>query len=976
MPGSTSFWFSGRKVLRRNRFSRAQVALAALVLAFVVQACNNTKPTKLGKAYQSFISLFNGYYHAETRYKEAIRSIQRAYSVPVQEDEFISVLDLPAADKAQANTQLLDQAIEKCDLIIFRRKQSSYQDDCFFLKGRCWFYKNNTAEAMANFTYVLDVFPKSKLKPEVLYWMALTNIATGNDYGAEEIGRKLSKTKTEDKRVKGDIGLLQATLLVREKKYSDAISVLNKILPLLKGADKPARAHFLLAQLYDKNGAFAQAVYHYTEAAKRTLNNELVFRSKLNTVKLYLKYQPQDSNNELVTKTLKNLMRDGKYATFRDQVYYLYALQELKGKNYDGALKYLKLALANGGTNTNQKVLAYYKVGEILFYQKRDYVGAQAYYDSAATIVPKEFPQYAEIKAVSKTLNAFVEAKRTIQRNDSLLALSLLSEGELDRYVTGLIQREDQAKAAAEAERQRERQAQENLLLSQGRTTDVVAQPAAAGFYFDNQVSVSNGRLEFARVWGSRKNEDNWRRKNKDVEFSTTEGSAEAAGEDTARKSKNIAVRKSAYKKDIPRTEGARDTSRTQIAEAILKLASLFGNELNNPDSAMVYYALYLKRFPKGAEEPRAWYALHNIHSARFQKKDADRYKKLILDNYPGSRYARLVMREVVQDESEETKADYLSSYDALVDMHTKGDHSTVLSFSGFLLTRFQTTKDLPRILYIRALSHGYLNDKDSMRAILKHIVDNFPGEEVTEQAKYLLQRLDNPTADPSELTASREVFDPNDPNQTYRPGTQRQPNQPPKPPGSSRPPTPIPQPTNPNPPKPGTPPAGTPNPSTPQNPAPNPAPNPANPAPSTPAGGTDARFKGFQVARQNNEPVIGILLVPKEKIQTAELQAKVADFHNKYFKSDNLRVSVLLYNNTHHLVFVTQFVNYFNADNYLKFLRKEQGLMELTANPQKDSFFCSSSNFRLAFSQKRFADFADFFLTNELEFVKTETPR
>jgi tetratricopeptide (TPR) repeat protein len=926
------------------------VAMVPLLTSCGASKDGVAKPSKFAKAYQSFISLFNGYYHAEVRYREATSTITMAYEVPVEEDKFLSVLDLPAGDKAAASVGLLDQAIEKCDLIIFRRKQSSYQDDCHFLKAKCWFYKKNTSQAMSNLNYVLYTFPKSKLVPEVLYWKALINLSTSNEFGAKEIAAQLQKTEIKNKRVRADVGLLVATILVNDGKYTEAILSLEQALETLKGRDRIARVHFLLAQLYDRGNNFGKSYENYLACIKYTLNNELLFKAKLNSAKLFIKYQPKDADPTIVGTTLRKLLKDGKYADYRDQVLYQYAQLEVKSKNYDQAITYLKQALKANAGNEIQKVLCYYLTGELYFYQKTDYVAAQAYFDSAATIVPKDFPKYAEIKAISKTLNEFVTAKRTITLQDSLQRLASFTDAQLDQYVSSIIQREEDLKRQEIARRQAENQSQQNALLNQVQTTDVVNQQQGAAFYFDNPMLVSNGRLEFNRIWGTRKREDNWRRRNKEAVFAANETDANGEAVDTARLSNNLAVRKAAYKKDVPRTADDIAASNEKIATAILQLASIFANRLNQPDSAIVYYKMYLRRFPQGSEVARAWYALNNLYALKQNRSEADKYKQLILSKFSGSMYARLLRRESVLDESEENKQDFNSGYAALLDLYGKGDYATALNFSSFLLVRFDAHPEVPRIIYLKGLCYGYLGNKDSLRSIFKSIVKNFNGTEVATVAAQTLAKMDAPP-----VPVRTDVYDPNDPNQQFRPG---QPN---------------PTPSNPTPRQPAPTPNPTPRPAPTPEPSPTPPPNKPGTPGNVPAPDNGDKYKGFEAARRNNEPAIGILLVDQKKISAADLQVRLSDFHSKYFRAENLRVSILLYNNSQHLAFITQFADYKGADNYVKFLRKEPNLLELAPNPENSMFFMSSSNFRMSFSQKRFADYAAFFKENYTDMIQSE---
>ena len=104
----------------------------------------------------------------------------------------------------------------------------------------------------------------------------------------------------------------------------------------------------------------------------------------------------------------------------------------------------------------------------------------------------------------------------------------------IENIIAQVIAREEaERKAAEEAERETNRlqmreEAESQLpatsIISkpgQGNTTtSQTTQPAIGGkqdWYFYNPQLVEQGKAEFQRLWGRRKLEDNWRRKNKTV---------------------------------------------------------------------------------------------------------------------------------------------------------------------------------------------------------------------------------------------------------------------------------------------------------------------------------------------------------------------------------------------------------------------------------------------------------------------------
>ncbi len=158
-------------------------ALLGLMLA-TLAGCSQTKETFIPRTYHSFVSLFNGYYHANERYKEALDQIEDQYVVP--QEGLIPILDAEDKEAAQAGFAKLDEAIEKCDVILYRHKNGSYVDNCHLLKGKVWYYKQNNSLALLSFDYLTLAFPETNLMPQVRYWRSRTKYRMDNIFGAKQ----------------------------------------------------------------------------------------------------------------------------------------------------------------------------------------------------------------------------------------------------------------------------------------------------------------------------------------------------------------------------------------------------------------------------------------------------------------------------------------------------------------------------------------------------------------------------------------------------------------------------------------------------------------------------------------------------------------------------------------------------------------------------------------------------------------------
>jgi len=860
----------------------AWALVAALGVGGALSGCGPTKKGPAARAYHSFVSLFNGYYHAELCYRDAVRQIDQGFSL--QEDQFITIMNTDLGATTTTSNPLFDQAIEKCDVIIFRHRNGGFMDETHYLKGRCYFYKQDVAFALQNFQYVVNEHPKTKSAVRARVWIAMCYLQLKNNSMLQKELQPLVDTLPliKDKKLKGEVALFIATVRVKEKNFQAAIDVLEPNLKAFKGRLTKARLHYLLAQLYDQLGNFTKAYEHYDKVYGLDATNQLNFNAQLNKAQLFIKYQPQNADPAAVTATLAKMLKEAKYDEYHDQIYHQFGLLALKNDQVETALAAFKKGVATSKGNVRVKTLNYFKLGETYFYNKLILDSAQAYFDSAAAIVPKNFVDYDRIQTISQTLKVYAQAKNTVHLQDSLLKLSTLSDTALSKYVDEYIKKEEEIKKQTELKLQ-----QQNNPNPFGLNNNMTQTTPVTGFYFDNPTLVSNGRLTFSQTWGERKLEDNWRRKNKEVVFADNDPNNASNG--GGPNLNDLKARKEQYIKNVPRTPEDIKASHDKIQTALLDLGQLFDQKLSMPDSAIKAYQIYLKRYPDGPEAPRVLYALHML-CKKINHPDAESYAKQLTTRFPGSNYTKLLTQG---PEAESGNAEFNSAYNMLYALYEKGDFNTVVSFTGFMIAKYAAHPDLPRLYYLRGLSYGELKTMDSLVANFQRIVSNFPGADVAKPAKATLDLLKAPPTGAN-------------------PGTTD--------------------------PKPNTP-ATT---------------DPAN----KPPGSDDPRFAGFFVDRINNEPVIGIVLVDKSKVDKNALQVAIADFNSQFFKSDNLNVTVLIYKNQYHLVYITQYANYLIADKYIEALKKHDKLKPWLADANKDVFFLSSNNFRTAFSMKRFDDY------------------
>ena len=147
-----------------------------------------------------------------------------------------------------------------------------------------------------------------------------------------------------------------------------------------------------------------------------------------------------------------------------------------------------------------------------IYYKDRDYNSAAAYYDSAYVLIDEDFADYKQIQARAGNLNSLVSYLNSVTLQDSLQYLASLDEPERNKIIDDII-------ADVVAEEQAKKQQEIEMMLNQqfaaAGATSSTGNSESGKWYFYNPSAKGQGAMEFKRIWGDRKLEDNWRRKNK-----------------------------------------------------------------------------------------------------------------------------------------------------------------------------------------------------------------------------------------------------------------------------------------------------------------------------------------------------------------------------------------------------------------------------------------------------------------------------
>lgn len=679
---------------------------------------------------------YNGYFNGNEALKEAEQMVAKAHK-----DDFYTVVSpfrYGTKETAQGAFSQLDRAIKKGVLMIRKhsmlingKQRNKWIDDCYFIMGKANFFKREHSQALQQLNYVINTSESERMKNLARLWIIKTYIDMGEFTLAENEFNKIGYPDWDHK-LKAEYYLTLADFFIRQDDYRPAVIPLQDALALIRKKKQKGRPHFILGQIYQKAGLCDVAREHFALARKYKPDFELEFQASVNLALC----MPLDSDNEGLKKALRKLAKEEKNADYRDQIFYALAILAQKEGKEDEAVKLYQQSAASSTKNPNQKGLSYLALAEI-FMTRQDYVKASAYYDSCLANLSKKHPDYERLTALKDNMGEIARLIGIVNREDSLQAIAALPEKERLRRTEKFI--ENLRKADEEHAKQQENKVQAGL--PGGNLADAIS--AAGKWYFYNSVMVANGMKEFQKIWGNRKNEDNWRRKNKASDptaLTGTEAITDSAA--AAQKAQEEArYQPETYMALLPLSDSALATSNEKIYDALYALGLIYKERLKNYPEALKTFENLEKRNPN-KYIPVLYYQMYILHRLTGNDRQAEKYKNIILQQFSDSEYAlilsdpdymkKLALKEKLAE----------SLYEKAWQEFRVYRFSNVRTLCDEGLASFGKSQVAPRFALLRAEAVGGLEGRQAYIEALEDVVRNYPGTESAAEAKRILDYL------------------------------------------------------------------------------------------------------------------------------------------------------------------------------------------------------------------------------------------
>ncbi|MDB4534575.1 hypothetical protein N9242_06860, partial [Vicingaceae bacterium] len=710
------------------------------LIALTILGCSKKRKGFTHRAYQNTVSHYNGYFNAREIFKATKKGIYDQHR-----DDFSEILPLfvyPNEEQSKGLYPDMDKIVEKTSTVIDRHsmyiKKKEYNkwiDKSYMLMGKARFYKQEYFVGEEVFEYIAKAFKKEDVKYEALIWLARTHIEMGNLSKAESY-LTLIEDKGAPKQYASEYNALQADFYIKKHNYDDAITSLTKSLETTKGRETKRRYNYVLAQLWLKKKEYGKASELFSTVIKLKPRYDMMFNAKISRA---LSFDPASGEEKDIKKMLSKMVKDSKNSEFLDQIHYALADIAFKEKNEPLGIDHLQKSAALSVSNDKQKALSYLRLGE-LFYDKPLYVESKAYYDSCLTVLPEDYSKYETIYDRTQSLTRLVKNIFIVTEEDSLQKLAN-DEGYRTKIIEELVQN-----AVKEEEQKKLDLAEAAESGSFDNNTTIASNlPNSGKWYFYNNTTLGFGFTDFKKNWGTRKLEDNWRRSNKES-VASFDDDLEEDSDSTSSDSTKVKVNKKTtpeyYMQFIPLTEKDMDISHNKIIEALYSLGNIYREDFQDYKRSINSFEDLITRYDTCRYVLPSWYNLYRISLLIDDDSMKQKYKNLILNNYPESEYARIIQDPTYNKVTRENRKRVDNYYSIVYDMYSNRKYQKVLTRCRKAKSIFADNHLQDHFDFLAAMSIGHLSPLDTFKTALNGVITTHPESEVSEEAQRILDLI------------------------------------------------------------------------------------------------------------------------------------------------------------------------------------------------------------------------------------------
>jgi len=768
----------------------ALTAVAALFICVLLSSCSPKKNTAASRNYQAFITRYNIYYNGDTHFRETLADMESKYEDDYSRNLFMHPVEAKSDPLVPQPAGNFDRSIEKAQKAIQLRsikkkpkKKSGKTDakykewlkreeynpflhNAWMMMGRSQYYNGDFLGAASTFFYISRHFkwlPATVTESKLM--QALSYVSLDWLFEAENIITRIKPDELTTKRLRELYNFVYADFHLRSQDFEAAVPYLTAAAAAASGAQK-TRLTFLLGQVYARLDRKDEAYKAFKAAGSAS---SAPYRTKFNArIKQSEVFTGADISSEV--KALRRMTRYDRNKDYLDQIYYAIGNLYLSRGDTVKAIENYVLANEKSTRNGIDKAMNQLTLGN-LYFIRRNYELAQPCYSEAVPQLPATYPGYKTLKRRSDVLDELAVYSQNVNLQDSLLRLADMSPEQRDAVINKIIEelkrKEEEEAEAARREEYMAQQAANGNQLQQGNSPNSFTINSDNSWYFYNTATRNAGKTEFQKRWGSRKLEDDWRRRNKatfntsDFDSASTDGEdddgendgdsaddnkvqADSISDEEREKQERAADPHypEYYLAQIPQTDEDRQTAHDVIQEGLYNMGVILKDKLEDFEAANAEFDRLLTDYPDNVYRLDTYYNLYLMYMRRSDTAMAEKFRALILSDFPESGYG-MALRDPAYLENlrnmDNVQEDlYDRTYQAYLDNRNDEVHSGYEEMER----RYPLSKIMPKFMFLHALALVTEKKTEEFNNVLRQLLERYPDTDITPIASAWLKGM------------------------------------------------------------------------------------------------------------------------------------------------------------------------------------------------------------------------------------------
>jgi len=753
-------------MLSRNH--QIYIAVGILFIIFILNGCSTEKNTLVTRSFHNITSNYNIFFNGFESFNRGVKKAEESFL-----DDYTRILPIFTYGDETAAQNIgpdMDRSIKKATKVITlhsitvkpefkngpqspkqkefyaKKEYNKFVPDNYLLMGKAYLYSHEFSLAEETFKFILSEYPDEDVALETLVWLARVYNETEEFIEAESVLNLLTINEEIPKKLIADLYATQADYYLKQEKYENTIEPLTRAFENTSKKTYRVRYAFILGQLHQEAGDPEKASEYYEKVIKMNPAYEMSFTARVNRASVYV---AGSGSLKDITSELMKMLKDEKNAEYQDQIYYALGNIYQREGDMNEAIRNYKLSSETSIINVKQKTTSCLRLADI-YYDRLEYQLASAYYDSASANLTSSYPGYADIMVKSGSLTKLVESLVIIQFEDSVQQLAAMEEADrlalIDTLIARLVEEE---RIAKEMESMAAQDQQFNrMMLNQSTTRQgggfTSGSTQSGKWYFYNQAAKSFGQPEFRMKWGTRKLEDNWRRKNKSaISFGEQEDleSDSTAQEITERKILDNKTREF-YLQDIPLTDSMMEKSHERLLTALYNSGVVYKNELKDYNASNEQFETLLADYPGNENTLPSYYNLYTNFNELDNQPKSQLYKSAIIREFPDSEIAQYMTNPEFIKELEARENAENVFFESVYRKYQNEQYTEVIADVDTALIRFPESELIPRYKFLKIMSIGATDDIMTFSLALDSFGKTYPREEIGRRAQIILAHV------------------------------------------------------------------------------------------------------------------------------------------------------------------------------------------------------------------------------------------